>query len=270
MKTTSRTLSIPTAHFTASGIRMPYEGLKSATTAPDEEYAFPETRIVTRDILYGVWWRIGCFLPGVALGLETFWEQAQALRQTLLMYSELSGLIDGVCLPLVIPVLSEPDYGCRLAQILPAVKASYQNWFPQRRFIDCLNYDRSENLTIIRQSNMSHLNGTLTTTPVVGLYFPDALRGWSIRACREQMQTFPASLGMILPDAIIHGLGIIGYPYLLAHGLSTPGLDCAGNSWHQAQYSLCYKAYDTCLEFCPATNLTHALGSYSGGLLFVG
>jgi hypothetical protein len=262
--------SVSATLFDTFGVRIPYDGLINDVTSPNWNY-YIDLPALNHDAYAARWRRFKQFLPASELpNWEQFWQQANDQQIKLSEHPALRDLLQGPCLPLVIPAGIIQDFGTYLAEmILPAVEASCKTEHPDQKYINHMRYLAGQ-VDVVWGSNHGFLALAMEEGPATALYFPDALRGWSINACREQMETLPRDVTIVLPDAMIHGLGIIGYPDVLAHSQLNPRLVCAANTWQAPRSSMSFEVQGDELIFGGTGSLSRAYGNATAGLLVLG
>lgn len=178
-------------------------------------------------------------------------------------------LVHGVYLPIVIPqteISMTRDYGTVLEQeYITALARAYAAQFAVRTFTNHGARNLAGKVTVIQQSHQRLLDA-IYRRPAVGLYFPNALQGFSSPADREVMAYLPQDF--LLAGAIDTAAALVGYPDVLARDWNTLELDCVAVQWQSREQSLYFKAYDDGLDL----DFRHldVLALYSGGLLVLG
>lgn len=180
----------------------------------------------------------------------------------------LKNIFHGVYLPICIPQIKVDDYGRVLEEMfLPAVKRAYEAEFKRREFHShLLAGSLAEQVSVVEESRHQRLVDAMSQGPVIGIYFPTVLQGFSISASREQMSSLPEDF--ILSGALDIATAIVMYPDVLCRGNNTPALNCATNSWRGPGRSFFFVASGDELEF--DGGFLCAGGYDSGGLLFIG
>ena len=195
--------------------------------------------------------------------------RSQALIHALVNDQLLRPLMNCAYLPVCFPQMAVDNYGRTLEDVfLEAVERSYRNQFPDRKFVNYRKGELAGKVSIVTGSRHRKLLARMAKEPVVGIYFPSPLQGFSIFSDREQMDYLPDSL--LLSGALDTALAMTAYPDVLARDRHTPGLDCSANTWQSTEYSLYFKAYDFSLKFAHTDYLGYSHDNYSGGLLFLG
>jgi len=182
-------------------------------------------------------------------------------------YPLAANILNGVCLPIILPKLEHDDLGEALELYVEVAGQAYRRAFLDRSFTNYRKGTLANQVSIAEGSRHEQLIESMRQGPVIGLHFPNALQGFSICADREQMDTLPQGFilsGMDTPIAMAM------YPKTLARDYNTPGLDLAALQWQSAAYSLDFGADAAGLSFGSTALLADAYGSFSGGLLFLG
>lgn len=153
----------------------------------------------------------------------------------------------------------------RLLHLL-AVNHSYKQEFPDRKFNNLRQGTLAGQVNMVDVSRHKQLIERAKKKPVVGLYFPNPLQGFSVDASREQMNDLPEGFYLSGLDTVI---AMIMYPDILARDVKIPGLYLTALQYKSPEYYLYFKANDDKLSFGATDYLSVAGGSYSGGLSFL-
>ncbi|MFA7286725.1 MAG: hypothetical protein WC052_03650 [Patescibacteria group bacterium] len=257
--------------FDKNGQRLIPPGLKAAVTRPTAIHQLHQPELDYADILPRL---VAAFL-GVesmanslfALGTIAFKAQSDALLAKIAATPSIANILNGVHLPIVIPQFEVTDYGHALQQVFfPAVGQSYESQFPRRHFHQHLSAKLAGNVSIVNGSRHERLVERMKDGPVVGIYFPNPLQGWSVDAQREQMGNLYS--GLLLAGGIDSAIAQVMYPGELSLDANTP-----------YRYMAAIKLPGKSLYFNPMENwltvsedgITGATrGYYSGGLTFIG
>jgi len=176
-------------------------------------------------------------------------------------------ITNGVWLPLILPQLEIKDLGTALEWCLKGVGNSYGKAFSDRSFNNYRKGTLAGEVNIVDGSRHEQLVERMRQGPVMGIYFPNPLQRFSIRASWEQMET-------LSNEFILSGLDIaiamVTYADILARDWNTLGLDMAALSRRSADYSLFFGTRDDGLDFGSTGRLARASNHYSGGLLLLG
>ena len=253
--------------FDKHGRRIP-EGLQANVCDPNRDFRLERPKL-DEEVDFAN--RIMRLHECLSIDTEVTVEQLKAETERLLAIigenSRIANIANGVCLPVVLPKLVTDDLGAELELYLAGVKNSYAKTFGDRTFYNHRKSTLANEVSIVDGSRHDQLVSRMKECPVIGLYFPNPLQGFSIHADREQMSTLPEGFvlsGMDTPIAMAM------YPDVLARDWNTPGLDMAALQWRSADYSLSFKAYDDKLDFGYTGPLAYVYDYYSGGLLFLG
>lgn len=250
--------------FDRHGRRIPPKGLKAPVSDPNRDFWFkqPEIDYVARHARHTE------LFGDSGITVEEFRERSERLIARLKDDEQLSGTMNGVYLPVILPRLPEEfDYGEKLEELLGVVEKSYCTEFPSRKFYNHREGKLAGEVKIVHPSH-EMLIETLKAEPRVGLYFPNPLQGFSVDAAREQMNDLPMDL--LLSGGLDMAAAMAMYSDVLARDINTPSLDMAALSWHSSGSSLYFEAYGGLLRFPGRASLSHADGGYSAGLLLLG
>lgn len=177
---------------------------------------------------------------------------------------QMNNLLKRFHLPLPLPKICVGDYGEILEQVfLPSVSKSYTNQFPNRQMNNWLKGDLAGNVIVLagRQQELFH---RVRQGPLVGIYFPDPLRGFGIEDSRKVVRHLPR--GYSLSGGFEAAIAYTATPQVLAHGDNTPVTDCAALCWQSSSSSLCFNSYDMSLDF--RHRQLNSSSYCSAGLLF--
>jgi hypothetical protein len=197
---------------------------------------------------------------------EEFKEETEGLLQLIKKNPQISNLAKAVYLPIVIPKMITNDFGSELELYLLAINHSYRKLFSNRKFNNFCHGVLAGQVNMVEESRQDKLFMKIKKDPVVGLFFPNSLQGFSINAGREQMKTLPARFILSGLDTAI---AIAMYPDILTDNFKTPSLDLAALQWQSLDRSFYFRANDDELHFDVTVNLIKAIESSSSGLLFL-
>lgn len=249
----------------ANGRFIPLKGMRGGNDyiEPNRNFHLVQPAFATAPILA----RLQQFFPGLSfLPTEDFDRKVASLLEQIRAMNQMKGLLKGVHFPICLPQTDVVDYGEALEQVfLDAVKRSYETQFPGRTFNNYRAGTLKGKVGIVDESRHGRLIEMMKQKPVVGIYFPDALRSFSIPADRRIIQSCPD--GFLLTGSIDTAIAMVAKPETLARDYNTPRMDCAANVWHSA-YSLYFGPDGGRLVF--DSRDLYPIGGYSGGLLFVG
>jgi len=107
----------------------------------------------------------------------------------------IKNVLNGSWYPICIPGglgITPENYGEKLDNVIvPAAKSAYERAFSERTFRNNLSGQLAGEVRIFKGSRHEKLLEAASKEPVVGIYFPTALQGYSINADREQMASLP-------------------------------------------------------------------------------
>lgn len=216
-----------------------------------------------------------------SLGIETgvatkfFQQETRRLLELILQDPQTAKMLKGVYLPVICPKLTTEDIGAELEYYLTGVDKSYGDFFEtgmvfksRPNFYNRCKDELADQVQIVDGSRADQLIDKMKESPVIGIYFPTALAGFSTYADREQMSTLP-------PGFILSGLDImiamIMYPDVLAYDHNAPTLELAAFSWLLDDSSLIFSVVDSRrLYFQRHDDPVGAGCGRFGGLLFIG
>jgi len=252
------------SRFDRHGIRIPPKGFKAEVVAADRSFTLRRVRFNLKARLS----RIVRGFPGMTFPtLEAFLAQVQAITGQIQGDGQLAKLLRGVCIPLCLPRLQVSDYGTVLdTTFLTAVGQAYTAQFPNRAFYNNVHGALAGKVGIVPESRHQTLLERMAAGPVVGLYFPACLQGFSIPADREQMVDLPPWL--TLSGGLDIATALVAYPDILARDYQVPCLDMAALTFGSAEESLYAYAGGDSLDV--NGRYLGAIGHASGGLLALG
>lgn len=189
------------------------------------------------------------------------------LNEKLEADDRISGLLNGACLPVVIPRIEVSDYGQSADELITKAGEAYCLEFPGRTFRNLRQGDLTGEVTITPQSRHEQLIERIALSPVVGILFPCALLGYSVRDQREQMSGLPK--GFLLSGVIDMAVAWLMYVGILGRSHKTPFRHCSANSYAE-RHSLGFMVDDDRADFGMVQELSRGDGAYSGGLLYIG
>ncbi|MFA5954299.1 MAG: hypothetical protein WC817_02060 [Patescibacteria group bacterium] len=250
-----------------NGQRLVSTRIKAAVCAPDFTYN-PDQAACDYT---APWGRLSSTFEGeslLALGEAGFKCKSEALLAQIASTPSIANILKAVHLPIVIPQFDVSDYGRALKEtFLPAVGRSYETRFPARKFCQNIEGDLIEQVSIVEGSRHERLVERMRGGPVVGIYFPNPLQGWSINAQREQMEDLYE--GFLLTGGVDSSIGQVMYPAELARDRMTLLYDMAALQWRSGG-SLFFGPRDSRISVSGRSYLELGYCDYSGGLLFVG
>lgn len=251
--------------FDKNGRLIPPVGLQSKVYDPDKNFYLDQPEMKTAsdfqkrlNILYES--------LGVKKESETKWfmDETEILLKRIRANSQIANILNSVWLPIILPKFQYDDLGEELERLLTAVEKSYKKAFSDRIFKNHLKNNLKNKVRAV--CGHENLVEELKIDFVYGIYFPNLMQGYSIKASREISSTISKDFFLSGIDAII---GMIMYPDVLARDYNTPGLDLSGLEWQSAAgYSLYFEADDDDLTFGDTGGLSDVNVSFSSGLFF--
>jgi len=204
-----------------------------------------------------------------------FKEKTERLLDQIRKTPSIVSIANGIWLPVILPQIYSDDLGIILDQYLNGLEWSYVNTFSDRSLIMDDEEDEADDddvlageVGIVENSRYGQLLSLMYQGPVMGIYFPNLLQGFSINAQREQMTALPKGFILSGLDTVI---AMIMYPDILARDWHTPSLDFSAlflSGDVSDDYSFRLEPNDHGLEFNRIVNLPHGYGAHSGGLFF--
>lgn len=250
--------------FDKHGRRIPLPGMKSSVCDANRNFRLEQPTVDFTERLFRLHVALGLTKP-CFIQPEEFEQRTAEIVRRLKGDKLLANLFCGVYLPIALPQMQVADYGAALDEtILPVVGHSYEVRYPGRKFYNNRQGTLAGEVSVVEGSRHEALIAALAAGPVVALYFPTALQGFSIAADLEQMDTLPEHI--LLAGALELSAAEIMYPDVVARDYYTPGLDCAAVRWQE--YSLCFEAFDVKLNFFNGD--LNANDRCSGGLVVLG
>jgi len=253
--------------FDKHGRRIP-EGLSASVCDANRDFHLNQPKLEAEvDYANRITRLHGCLNVDTEITAEQLKTETERLLALIRDNSQIANIANGVWLPVILPQLMIDDLGTTLEQYLEGVGKSYTKTFSDRKF-NHREGTLANEVSIIDGSRHDQLIQKMKQGPIIGIHFPNPLRGFSIHSDREQMLTLPEGFILSGLDTVI---AMIMYSDILARDWNTPGLDLAALSWQSANFSFNFKAFDVRLEFDFAAYLAFARDVYSsGGLLFLG
>ncbi len=260
-------------YFDKNGHGIP-ENLTATVCDSNKDYTLTQPDVLSNVFLAGCFVRaknyLGDYLGRGMISYGSYQELVNIQVAKLKADESVANLLKGVWLPIIIPPMVIDDIGRSVETIVEAAGASYKDQYQNRKWENELKGKLAGNVTIIEGTRHDRLISQIAENSVVGIYFPNALQGFSVNAQREFVQRLPE--GFSLTGAIEPSVALAMYPTVLAHGNKTPVYDCSALQYKPtyAEQSFYFGANDGRLEFDHKVGLIFENGTHSGGLLFVG
>lgn len=258
-----------------NGRIIPFRGLFKPVCDANQDYYLKQPEIDYADRLA----RFAKYLGEPSISAADFKVRIERLLRKIETKNDglLRNLTRGVWLPLVFSPLAKNflDYGQPMDKVfLPAAARAYEEQFcPARKLRYYQKRDLKGNIKIIRGTRHAQLvnrmkKAKISKDMVVGIYFPNAMQGFSIIASREQMKYLPE--GLLLAGGFDTVSAMVMYPEVLLRDHHTPTLFMAALSWQSNKYSLYSDAGNAGMSFGQWDKIIDTDGSCSAGLLFLG
>ena len=232
--------------FDVSGRRIPPSGLASAVNPASSRYDLAQPAI-DYSVIHS---RISEHIPGAAaLSRRELEDRAEALLEALRRTDGASELAGAVHVPFVLGAARHDDYGQALEDhYLPAVDRSWKAQYPKYDFKNELKGGLKGKLAPAPGSRHEALVQAMASGPVVGLYFPLALSGYSVDAALAQMADLPA--GFALSGGFDACAALAACPELMmkTEGYA-PQLDLSGLEASAPRYAYHFASYGYNLTF---------------------
>jgi hypothetical protein len=232
--------------FDVSGRRIPPSGLAAKVNPASSRYDLAQPAI-DYSVIHS---RISEHIPGAAaLSWRELEDHVGALLEALRGTDAASGLAGATHVPFVLGPARHADYGQALEEIyLPAVGSSWKAQYPKYDFKNELKGGLKGKLTAAAGSRHDALVEAMAARPVVGLYFPLALSGYSVDAALAQMADLPA--GFALSGGFDVCAALVACPELMmkTEGYA-PQLDLSGLEGAAPRYAYHFAPYGYNLTF---------------------
>ncbi len=256
--------------FDKFGRRIP-KNLQAIVCHADQSFRLDQPKLNwEEDFASRILWLHRCLGIDTGVTAEQFKAETERLLTMIWDNPQIANSTNGVCLPVILPQCVTDDLGTEMERYLDGVVNSYTETFGYS-FDNCHEGELKGNVSIIDGSRHDQLVSRMKHGPVIGIYFPNPLQGFSSDASREQMSTLPEEFILSGMDALI---AIIMYPDVLfvqrdelKPVLSLSALAC----WSDFHLLDSEKTDDNKLGFAnteDASALAH--GNCSSSLLFIG
>lgn len=226
--------------FDVSGRRIPAPDLAGRVNPASPRYALPQPTIDYSVIQR----RVSEHIPGAdSVSQSELARQAERLLEALARTEGARELAASVHVPFVLGRARHADYGQALEETyLPAVGRSWKACYPKYDFKNELKGGLAGKVTAAPGSRHERLLQAMAEGPVVGLYFPLALSGFSVDAALHQMADLPD--GFLLAGGVDVSAALVACPELImkvdgyAPQLDLSALDTAAPryAYHFAPY----------------------------------
>lgn len=220
---------------------------------------------------------IGSFVgAGLAFsGSADFAKRSQAIVEGLRRNEAVASVLNGVYLPICLPRLTVDDYGAVLNTVFfKAVERSFETQFlGHQRFENSLAQYLPQGILLAAESRQQTLLERMQRGPVVGIYFPMALLGFSVKAARNQLAELPSNF--LLSGGLDVAAALAMYPDVLGHHdddaeSSVPTLVLSGVSFKNNPSSpLTVSTMSGATSLEDLGDISDAFGDFAPGLLVI-
>lgn len=231
---------------------------------PNRAYAFGQPSI-DYQVRYE---QFAKFLPmGIELPMLTdFATESRQLIEWVEAEPSLAMLLNGPYLPLAVPKVQVADYGCYFESLfLGAAQLACQVHEGNRKFLQAMQGNLGLNVRIEPNSRHELLVRRMAHSPLVALFFPLALQGFSASASRALAGKLPPNV--LLSGGIDTALAFVGYPDVLAASAPKPDIATPGIQWRTDTRTLVFQWWDTYTSFNDLQYTTEARPHATSGLL---
>ena len=202
------------------------------------------------------------------ISFEIFMDRTNKVIDRVEKDAQLSNLLRGVHLRILVPPVEIKDYGQALKEIfLPAIEKAYNKQFPNKEFINHRKNDLAGQVIVVPESRYDKLILATAQGAVPAVYFPAALQGFSVDACRKVISTLPEDI--ILSGGEDTAAAMVGYADILARDIKTLGINMAALQWQSPLDSLKLIVGSDGLEF-GFWNLVTEQADSSSGVVILG
>jgi hypothetical protein len=232
--------------FDVSGRRIKTDAIVAPVNSASDRYALAQPRI-DHSAIHA---RISEHLGGAGeLSVGDFKSRAVRLIEALSASDATRQLLQGVHVPFFLPQRLIADIGEALEEIfLPAVGSSWRAQFPKYDFRNELKGGLAGKVNIAPGSRYERLLRAMESGPVVGMYFPLALSGFSVDAALQQMSDLPDDF--LLAGGVDASAALVGCPEMIMKidGYA-PQLDLSGIEGRASRYGYHFAPYGYNLTF---------------------
>lgn len=259
-------LNTDTALFDAHGRLIP-RNLKNGVFAKSRRYF----SITQPEVDYGkIYARLTKYLNiGDSVSKEEFETRAEKILDKLRSDANASNILNGVCVPFMLPVEAVADIGTLLdSKYIPAVQSAFSEVFSDKNFTNHNKGGLAGKLAIALGSRHEKLLKAQQNQVLVGYYFP-CVTEYSVPAAIEQMAQLPEQF--LLAGGVDTAAAMVAAPDLLLRKDGYPpvlwmaALDAekTGAGYH-------FEAYGYHLTFNRRVHLDQPAESWASGLVVLG
>ena len=192
--------------------------------------------------------------PAEDISLEEFKTQVQHILDDLGSDHTTKNILKGTLVPFLIPMQASQSIGEIFhSQLMPGLKASYEENFPKYQLIDHSLGQWTKDVKFNPASRQDEMIRHLDQKSQVGVIFP-CVSEYSIPAAYEALKTLPKKFSLSGTVALMSAL--IGSPYLLYNETAySPLLWASGDINDDKDFGLCAEAYGYNLTINSRPNL---------------
>jgi MoaA/NifB/PqqE/SkfB family radical SAM enzyme len=200
---------------------------------------------------------------------KEFEQRVEAIRRRLAEDPANHGLLNGVCVPILLPRAAHDDIGEALeARYIPAVEQAFTSTFPSYEFTNHHKAGLAGKLEVAPESRHGKLIERMAEGAVVACYFP-ALTEYAPPAALARMATLPGHL--LLAGGFDTCAALIAAPDLLLNREAYPPLLwLAALNGEQPTVGYHFEAYGYNLTFNRRQHFGAAAESWANGLVVLG
>jgi hypothetical protein len=232
--------------FDVSGRRIPPQGLDARVNPASDRYGLAQPA-TDHSVIHS---RISEHIPGAdGLSRDDFERQSRAALEALRAQEATCEVAKGTYVPFFLPRGFFADYGTALENVfLPAVGRSWKARYPKYNFTNELKGGLAGKVSAVPGSRHERLVQAMADRPLVGLYFPLALSGFSVDAAVRQMSDLPD--GFALSGGYDTCAALVGSPELIMKEEGyPPQLDLSALDSVAPRYGYHFAAYGYNLTF---------------------
>ena len=232
--------------FDVSGRRIPSQGIGAPVNPACTRYDLTQPA-TDHSVIHS---RITEHFPGAeVVSRDEFAHRSGALLESLRDGEATREVARSVHVPFVLPKGRFADHGQALEDVfLPAVSRSWKARYPKYNFTNELKGGLVGKVNVAAGSRHERLVQSMAERPLIGIYFPLALSGFSVDAALRQMADLPD--GFLLAGAYDVCAALVGCPELAmkADGYP-PQLDLAALESPAPRYGYHFASYGYNLTF---------------------
>ncbi|MFA6304569.1 MAG: hypothetical protein WCV73_04965 [Patescibacteria group bacterium] len=174
-------------------------------------------------------------------------DRVNSLLSTIKLDKKIKNLLKGVYLWFVIPQMDIADLGEATKKFIKVAAASYCRRDPSYRQSEIEPSNLAGQVEITLNSRYGQLIEKVSNGPVVGIYFPGSLQGYSENARQEQMESLPENC--ILSGPLEMAISSIMFPDVLEKSFSANFHCSAIRSKDPRYFSVKFWYFDDIFKF---------------------